>query len=62
VNAKRLLAIYGVAVVLTYAISSWRGWSLATADKVQNVPKSVRDNPGVYRSHYAGRPSHYGGK
>ena len=33
------------------------------ANQVKNVPKTVRDNPGAYRSIYGGYYSHYvGGK
>jgi hypothetical protein len=35
----------------------------AQTNQVKNVPKTVRDNPGAYRSIYGGYYSHYvGGK
>jgi hypothetical protein len=42
--------------------AEYRGWSLLSVDEVKNVPKSVRDNPGAYRSHYAGYSRYLGGK
>ena len=29
---------------------------------VRNVPQSIRDNPGAYRSLYTGSPRYFGGK
>lgn len=46
--------------LLTWA--EYRGWSLTSVNQVKNVPKSVRDNPGAYRSHYAFYPRYVGGK
>ena len=51
---------YGVAALLACAL--WRGWAWTDFDEVRNVPKSVRDNPGVYRSHYASYSRYRGGK
>ena len=38
------------------------GWWPASVEKLEGVPKSVRDNPGSYRSHYASYHRYYGGK
>jgi hypothetical protein len=38
------------------------GWLTSRADVVHNVPRSIRDNPGAYRSLYAGGPRFFGGK
>ena len=38
------------------------GWTPASYDEVKGVPKSVRDNPGAYRSHYAHSARYFGGK
>ena len=35
-------------------IAEYRGWSLTSYDEVKGVPKSMRENPGSYRSTYAG--------
>ncbi|MBX9600200.1 MAG: hypothetical protein K2X35_04310 [Bryobacteraceae bacterium] len=40
----------------------YRGWSLADIDEVKNVPRTVRDNPGAYRSHYRNYSRYLGGK
>ncbi len=34
--------------------AAWFGSGWDDHEKVTGVPKDVRDNPGVYRSHYAG--------
>ena len=45
------------------AVAEYRGWSFCTrVNEVKNVPKTVRDNPGAYRSHYGGYSRYVGGK
>jgi hypothetical protein len=39
-----------------------RGWSMASVNQLKNVPRSVRDNPGSYRSVYGFNPRYSGGK
>ncbi|MCE9502016.1 MAG: DUF4806 domain-containing protein [Leptospira sp.] len=34
----------------------------ADVDEVENVPKTVRENPGVYRAHYINYMRYLGGK
>lgn len=34
----------------------------SSVNELKNVPKSVRDNPGAYRSIYGGYPRYVGGK
>ncbi|HBY62974.1 MAG TPA: hypothetical protein DEH78_24385 [Solibacterales bacterium] len=53
---------YGALVLAGVVFAEYRGLSLADVDEVKNVPKSVRDNPGAYRSHYAGSARYFGGK
>ena len=38
------------------------GGMLTTADRLTNVPRSIRDNPGAYRSLYSGGTRTFGGK
>jgi hypothetical protein len=38
------------------------GWLTSRATVLRNVPRSIRDNPGAYRSLYAGSPRLFGGK
>lgn len=58
----RLLSIYAAMVLATAAVAEYRGWSLMSVDEVKNVPRSVRDNPGSYRSVYRSYHHYTGGK
>jgi len=49
-------------VLGTLATAEYRGWSLNSVDEVKNVPRSVRDNPGSYRSVYGYYHHYTGGK
>src|SRR2546426_4729958 len=55
---RKFYLLYGFLVLGTAAFGQYRGWSLDTVNQLKNVPKSVRDNPGSYRSVYGGF-SHY---
>ncbi len=57
-----LYAAYGLILLLLVGAAEYRGWSLLNVSEVRNVPKSVRDNPGAYRSHYRAFPRFFGGK
>jgi len=59
---SRLYTVYGIVVLATLAMSQYWGWSLMSANELKNVPKSVRDNPGSYRSIYAIYHHYTGGK
>ena len=59
---RTLFLIYGMAVLATVGLAEYRGWSLNRVDEVMNVPKSVRDNPGSYRSVYGSYHHYTGGK
>ncbi len=59
---RTLYVIYGAAVMLGLGIAQYQGWSLATINEVKNVPRSVRDNPGSYRSVYSSYHHYTGGK
>lgn len=59
---KNFLLIYGIAVLGTVSAAEYRGWSLNSVDEVKNVPRSVRDNPGSYRSVYGYYHHYTGGK
>jgi hypothetical protein len=54
--------VYGLLVLSTLFVAAYRGWSLDTTEEVKNVPKSVRDNPGSYRSVYSSYHHYTGGK
>jgi hypothetical protein len=49
----RFFWVYGMAILLFMAWADFRGWSLTGYDETKGVPKSLRDNPGSYRSTYA---------
>jgi hypothetical protein len=53
---------YGVVLLGLLGAAQYTGWSLQKVNEVKNVPKTVRDNPGAYRSHYGGYTRYSGGK
>ena len=53
---------YGVLLLGLVGVAEYRGMSLNSVNEVKNVPRTVRDNPGAYRSHYAFLPRYIGGK
>jgi len=59
---RSLFLIYGLAVLALLSFAEYRGWSLDRVNQVPNVPKSVRDNPGSYRSVYGFYHHYTGGK
>ncbi|MGD0164751.1 MAG: hypothetical protein ABSB39_20065 [Candidatus Sulfotelmatobacter sp.] len=59
---RNLYILYGVIVLSTIGMAEYRGWSLDSVDEVKNVPRSVRDNPGSYRSVYGYYHHYTGGK
>jgi hypothetical protein len=40
----------------------WYGMGNVLANELKNVPKSIRDNPGAWRSHYGTYLRYMGGK
>jgi len=59
---RKLYLIYGLGVLGLLGAAQYRGWSLDSIGKVDNVPNSVRDNPGSYRSVYSSYHHYTGGK
>ncbi|WP_109486072.1 hypothetical protein [Occallatibacter savannae] len=59
---RNFILAYGVLVLILVSFAEYRGWSLNRIDEVRNVPKSVRDNPGSYRSVYSSYHHYTGGK
>jgi hypothetical protein len=57
-----LYLIFGLSVLAGSGLADYRGWRLFGPTEVHNVPKSIRDNPGSYRSLYRGSPRYFGGK
>ena len=56
-----LLDLWSV-VLCAVSLAEYRGWSLIPSIEVKNVPRSVRDNPGSYRSVYSSYHHYTGGK
>jgi hypothetical protein len=54
--------LYGLLILATVGYAQYNGWSLDTMNQLKNIPKSVRDNPGSYRSVYSGYHHYTGGK
>jgi hypothetical protein len=59
---RNVFLSYGLLVLAMVSFAEYRGWSLNRVDQVLNVPKSVRDNPGSYRSVYGYYHHYTGGK
>jgi hypothetical protein len=58
----RLYLAYGLIVLTALAMGGSRGWTLLSVNQLRNVPRSVRDNPGSYRSVYSSYHHYTGGK
>ena len=54
--------VYCLMLLTGVTWAEYRGWSLSSVNQVREVPKTVRDNPGAYRSHYGFYPRYVGGK
>ncbi len=59
---RNLYLAYGVVVLATLGVAEYRGWGFAEINEVKNVPRTVRDNPGSYRSVYSSYHHYTGGK
>lgn len=57
-----LYLAFGLAVVAGLVAAEARGLGFWTGSEARGVPRSVRDNPGSYRSTYVGGPRYYRGK
>ena len=57
-----LFLAYGGLVMLFSGYAGYTGMGFNKVNEQKVVPKTVRDNPGAYRSHYYGYPRYIGGK
>ena len=58
-----LYLIYSLGLVGGATWLERTGWSMFNdVDEARNVPRSIRDNPGAYRSIYRYYPRYIGGK
>ena len=55
---NRFFSVLGPAVLALFAYASYTGWSWTDYDEIRDVPKSIRNNPGVYRTMYSSRYAH----
>lgn len=55
---------YGLLLLAALGWAEYRGWGLGSRREVKDVPRSVRENPGAYRSSYiyTGGGRYMGGK
>ena len=54
--------IFGGVLLALLGLAQFTGWEPTDTEVVPNVPRTVRDNPGVYRSHYHAFYVRTGGK
>lgn len=57
-----LYLIFGLGLLGATSVADSRGWLISQPARLQNVPRSIRDNPGAWRSIYRGSPRSFGGK
>lgn len=62
IHRNPIYFFYSLLVIALSGYAMYSGWSMTRYDEVRDVPKSVRENPGVYRSHYRSHPRYFGGK
>ena len=53
---------YGLLLLGLAGFAEYQGYSPTRVNELRDVPKTIRDNPGAYRSTYAGYPRYIGGK
>jgi hypothetical protein len=52
---KKFFIGWGAGICVLLAGFNFFGWSLTpTSHVLKDVPKTVRDNPGTWRTHYTG--------
>jgi hypothetical protein len=54
--------IYSMMMLGGATVAEYKGLTFSKVDQTKVAPKTVRDNPGAYRSHYAFYPRYVGGK
>lgn len=57
-----LFAIYGILLLGLTGVAEYNGWSWNRINQQRVLPRSIRDNPGAYRSSYGGYSRYIGGK
>ncbi|HEX4929541.1 MAG TPA: hypothetical protein VFV62_02445 [Gaiellaceae bacterium] len=59
---RLIYLLFGLSVLAGASYADHRGLSFMRTTEIRNVPKSIRDNPGAYRSLYRGSSRSFGGK
>jgi hypothetical protein len=54
--------IYSMMLLGGASYAEYKGLSLTPMSRVDNIPRTVRDNPGAYRSVYSNYSRYTGGK
>jgi hypothetical protein len=54
--------IYSMMLLGGASFAEYKGLSLTPVNRVDNIPRTVRDNPGAYRSVYNNYTRYTGGK
>jgi hypothetical protein len=57
-----LFVIYGAVLLGLTGVAEFKGWSWNRINQQRVLPRSIRDNPGAYRSSYGGYSRYIGGK
>ena len=52
----RLFALFGTLALAAFGYTAYTGANFTSYDEIKEVPKSIRNNPGVYRSVYTRYP------
>jgi hypothetical protein len=58
----KLYGAYGLLLTALSGYLGYTGFMFSRGEEVKNVPRSVRDNPGSYRSIYSNYSRYRGGK
>lgn len=61
-TSNPLFILYGILVIGLASFADYRGWTFSHISQQKVLPKSIRDNPGAYRSTYGGYSRYIGGK
>lgn len=59
---RLVYVLFGLTLLGAASYADYRGISFLRPTEIRNVPKSIRDNPGAYRSLYRGSSRYFGGK
>lgn len=59
---RAVYLLLGLLLIGGARVGDGRGWFTRRPDPLSGVPRSIRDNPGAYRSLYNGAPRYFGGK